>query len=321
MIRSVVLPGTGLEVSCLGFGCASLGSRISATAGLAALERAHEAGVTWFDVAPAYGAGEAEAILGRFLAARRDSVRVLTKVGLAPPRRSPLLRGAYAAARPLGSMLRGLRKSSRRLQATHNRVLALTPDLIENSIARSLAKLRTETVDVYALHDPDPRLVTDEAVISALEAVLRRGQARFVGIAGDLDACLAGAASGHPYTVFQTALRPLAGDTERIAETAKRPVTVIGHSVLGVGGAKEALVERLRSDMDGAKALRESGYAANDLDAAVGALLLDAALAANASGVTLVSMFQPAHLARNLARAEPWPRREALALLRRLSPA
>src|SRR5580704_10332980 len=101
MIRRVRLPGTGIEASCLGFGCASLGSRISARAGLEALARAHEAGVTWFDLAPAYGAGEAEGILARFLAGRRERVSILTKVGLAPPRRSALLRGAYAAARPL----------------------------------------------------------------------------------------------------------------------------------------------------------------------------------------------------------------------------
>jgi aryl-alcohol dehydrogenase-like predicted oxidoreductase len=321
MIRSVALPGTGLEASCLGFGCASLGSRISRHAGFAALMRAHEAGVTWFDVAPAYGAGEAESILGRFLWGRRDRVRVLTKVGLAPPHRSPLLRAAFAATRPLGPLLRGLRKSARRVKATRNRVLAITPDLIESSIAHSLRNLRTEAVDVYALHDPDPRLVADESVIRALEAVVRRGQARFIGVAGDLDACLAGTANGLPYTVFQTALRPLAGDAERIADAAKRAVTIIGHSVLGVGGAKEALIERLRGDSQRLTALREAGYAANDVDAAIGDLLIDAALAGNPAGVTLVSMFQPAHLARNLARAENSPRREALELLRRLSSA
>ena len=45
--------------SRLGFGCASLGSRVAAADGLNALAAAFDAGVNWFDVAPAYGAGEA----------------------------------------------------------------------------------------------------------------------------------------------------------------------------------------------------------------------------------------------------------------------
>src|SRR6516164_2614071 len=79
MIRRVLLPGTGIET-------ASLGSRISPKVGLDALARAHEAGVAWYDLAPAYGAGEAESIFSRFLAGRRERLSILTKVGLAPPR-------------------------------------------------------------------------------------------------------------------------------------------------------------------------------------------------------------------------------------------
>src|SRR5262249_28655811 len=65
VIRNVSLPGMRIEASALGFGCASLGSRVSASHGLSALARAHEAGINWFDIAPAYGAGEAEAIFSR----------------------------------------------------------------------------------------------------------------------------------------------------------------------------------------------------------------------------------------------------------------
>ena len=100
-MRRILLPGLDLETSVLGFGCASLGSRVSPRAGLAALHRAFDAGVTWFDLAPAYGAGEAETIFADFLAQRRDRVQVLTKVGLAPPARSGALRAAYSVLRPV----------------------------------------------------------------------------------------------------------------------------------------------------------------------------------------------------------------------------
>ena len=91
-VQTVEIPGLGRQASVVGFGCASLGSRIGADQGLRALADAHAHGVTWFDLAPAYGAGEAEAIFGRFLAGRRDQVLVCSKVGLAPPQRNGLLK-------------------------------------------------------------------------------------------------------------------------------------------------------------------------------------------------------------------------------------
>jgi hypothetical protein len=317
MIRTVALPGTALESSCLGFGCASLGSRVSARAGLVALERAHEAGITWFDVAPAYGAGEAETILGRFLAGRRERVLVLTKVGLAPPRRSSLRRAAFMAARPLLGLAKGLRNRARRLG--RNRVLDITPELVERSLAQSLSRLGTDRVEVLALHDPDPRSVGDEAVLRALERSVERGQARYLGVAGSLEACLSAARPGLPYRVFQTAIRSGSGDFAKIRERAGREVSLIGHSVFGVGGAKDALLARLRGDGEARRLLAASGYDAEDLEAGLGALLLDAALAGNPAGVTLVSIFHASHLARNLSRADGPPREASIDILRQLS--
>ena len=318
MIRRVLLPGTGIETSCLGFGGASLGSRISPKVGLDALARAHEAGVAWYDLAPAYGAGEAESIFSRFLAGRRERLSILTKVGLAPPRRSPLLRMAYLAGRPLLALAQGLRKRTRHVRVTRNRALEITPALIESSIRQSLSRLATDHVDVLALHDPEPQAVTDEAVMRALQGVIARGQANFVGVAGSLEACLAGAQPGLPYTVFQTATRPGTSDFAEIKSCAGREVTVIGHSVFGVGGAKERLITHLRGDPSARKALSRAGYDAGDIEAQAGALLLDAALAENTAGVILVSMFKARHLADNVARAEGPPRAASLNLLRKL---
>src|SRR5580692_6033576 len=87
---------SSLRPSRLGLGCASLGSRIGASAGARALSAAHEAGVTWFDVAPPYGLGDAELLLGEFLRGRRHGVSVTTKVGIAPPERLRLMKYAYA---------------------------------------------------------------------------------------------------------------------------------------------------------------------------------------------------------------------------------
>jgi aryl-alcohol dehydrogenase-like predicted oxidoreductase len=66
-VKEVNVSSLGRNVSVLGFGCASLGSRIGARPGLLALEQAFDAGISWYDVAPSYGDGNAEAILGNFL--------------------------------------------------------------------------------------------------------------------------------------------------------------------------------------------------------------------------------------------------------------
>ena len=157
-MRRVVLGETGIETSALGFGCASLGSRVGAEAGRRALEEAHAAGVTWFDLAPVYGGGAAEAIAGPFLKANRDRVQVATKAGLLLAggaagglrrRLAPLARGALALARPAAARLR-------RAAPPANAKPPLTPALIVGSLEASLRRLGLDHVELFALHAPDP---------------------------------------------------------------------------------------------------------------------------------------------------------------------
>src|SRR5260221_4138096 len=103
-MRTIHVPSLDRAVSSLGFGCASLGSRVSPGRGRTALEQAFDAGVTWYDVAPSYGAGHAETILGEFAAGRRAVLAIATKVGILPPAPSfvpeivkPLLRTLTSA--------------------------------------------------------------------------------------------------------------------------------------------------------------------------------------------------------------------------------
>ena len=66
VMKQVFMKSIGETTSRIGFGCASLGSRIGSREGINALERAYTAGVTWYDVAPSYGDGMAESIVGEF---------------------------------------------------------------------------------------------------------------------------------------------------------------------------------------------------------------------------------------------------------------
>jgi aryl-alcohol dehydrogenase-like predicted oxidoreductase len=296
----------------LGLGCASLGSRIDAKTGLRALAAARERGVTWFDVAPAYGAGEAEVLLGEFLRSGREGVSVTTKVGIAPPARLAAMKFAYAVGRPAIRAASRLRGMFRRISATRNRRLPLTPELVEASIESSLRRMRIDHVDVYALHDPNIEDVRRDDVLRALERVLARGQARRIAVAGTADACRAALEIGGPFELLQMSVADF--DADRADFTGRGPAVVL-HSVFGVEGTRDRLLASLARRPDRARRLIVLGYDRDPARAAA-QLLLDNAFALNPGGTVLASMFAPAHLTANLSRARIAMRRDAPELLR-----
>jgi aryl-alcohol dehydrogenase-like predicted oxidoreductase len=313
-LRSVPKGAFDLAPSCLGFGCASLGSRIGADKGLRALSEAHERGVVWYDVAPAYGAGEAEAILSQFVRGRRDKVLLTTKVGIAPPARLGAIKLAYALGRPLIGAAAGLRRTFRKMSATRNVHVPLSPDLIERSIADSLRRLGVDHVDVYALHDPDPADVLRDDVIAALERTRARGQARQIAVAGKLEAVRAAREIGGPYTVLQMSVADLSAGHEAFSTGAQG---IVAHSVFGVDGLKRRVEIALTGDAAYRARLAGAGYDADPARAAAD-LLMDCAFALNQQGVVLASMFDARHLEANLARAARPLSPRAPALLREI---
>lgn len=293
-MRQIELPGTSLKSSVLGMGCASLGSRYGAVAGLRALEAAFDSGITWFDVAPAYGAGEAEPMLGGFLQGRREQVNVCTKVGLAAPNLGLVKKLLLPVARPFVAKLKSLRGKIRQSGATTNINLLLTPELIETSIARSLVRLRTDRVEVYALHDPNPEDLARDDVLRALERVVTRGQARHVAVAGELDAALRGATSGS-FAVIQTADDPLTDPLAQIRAAAIRPTAIISHSVLGTGETQARLAARIAQVPRACAQAHSAGFDGSPTEVAA-QLLLARAFCVNGNGPVLASMFGTGHL-------------------------
>jgi aryl-alcohol dehydrogenase-like predicted oxidoreductase len=305
-MRTIVCPGLGREVSALGFGCASLGSRVSEAQGLRALGLAFERGVTWYDVAPPYGDGEAEGILGKFLAGRRDRVAICTKFGIPRPVVSPAMRfirpWARAMARAFPQMRGGLVKT--RAAGGRDRLRA---EQIESSVIESLRRLRTDYVDVLALHEPGPRDCASEAILRELRRMIEKGYARYVAIAGAPESIVAGARASEVYKIAQLPDDPfvptLAGAKGALAEDAG--LFFVTCSVFGVherlsqllvggGGRLGALASQL-------------GYGPPFM---AGEMILDHAFAANPEGVVLASMFTPAHIEMNCTRATRPPRKD-----------
>lgn len=173
---SVRLDDAGLEISRVGFGCASLMRLASARQRQDLIAAVVDAGVTHFDVARMYGLGAAEAELGRALRARGGEVTIATKFGIDVSGKLRWLRPLQAPARAV------LAKSTATRSAVRSqRERFVAPRVYDVAKARasldmSLRKLAVDHVDILFLHDPRPQ---DEIDAAALAAFL--GEARTAG--------------------------------------------------------------------------------------------------------------------------------------------
>jgi len=142
------LGAEGPEVSVVGLGCNNFGTRVDLEGTRAVVDAALEAGVTLFDTADIYGGkGGSESFLGEVLEGRRGRVVLATKFG--------------------GDMGDGIEARGSR-------------QYIHQAIDASLARLRTDYVDLYQYHTPD-NVTPFEETFGALDEVVRAGKARYVG--------------------------------------------------------------------------------------------------------------------------------------------
>ena len=155
-----ILGRTGLNVSRAGFGGGGIGQVWGPTTdqeSIRAVHRALDLGINFFDVAPGYGDGKAEEVLGLALQEHRDEAIVATKV---------------------------------RLQANEMDEVA---GAVARSVDASLARLKTDMVEVLHVHnrftehrgDSPDSLSADDAlgpVLEAFQKLQKAGKAKFIGI-------------------------------------------------------------------------------------------------------------------------------------------
>src|SRR5215469_8432522 len=140
---------SGLRVSAVGLGCNNFGGRTGLEESRAVVHKAIDLSITLFDTADAYGnRGGSEESLGQILGERRKDIVLATKFGL-PMDDAKVLSGA-----------------SRRY--------------IMTAVEASLRRLRTDWIDLYQVHQPDP-LTPIEETLRALDDLVRQGKVRYVG--------------------------------------------------------------------------------------------------------------------------------------------
>jgi aryl-alcohol dehydrogenase-like predicted oxidoreductase len=148
---------SGLIVSTIGLGCNNFGRKDTATETQegtdAVIGAAIDAGVTFFDTADIYGKerGLSETLMGRSLAGKRDKIVLATKFGQD-------MQGANGPDW-------GVRGSRR---------------YIRLAVEASLRRLRTDWIDLYQLHVPDP-VTPIEETLETLDDLIAEGKIRYIG--------------------------------------------------------------------------------------------------------------------------------------------
>ena len=138
---------SGLRVSLVGLGCNNFGGRIDLEATRKVVDAAIEHGITLFDTADIYGEkGGSETALGQVLGARRKDIVLASKFGM--------------------KMFHGGEGGSRRY--------------IMTAVEESLQRLKTDWIDLYQFHKPDPLTPIDET-LRVLQDLVTQGKVRYIG--------------------------------------------------------------------------------------------------------------------------------------------
>ena len=211
-MRTVSLAGIDLPVSALAFGCMSLVPD-KREQGYAAVRRAFELGINFYDTADVYSRGESEEILGEAL------------------RQASIAREQVVIASKCGIVFQGMDPNY-----TY-KAYDLSPRYLKTSCEASLRRLGTEYIDLYQPHRID-YLTHPEETARALEDLQREGKIRAVGVSNYTPEEIRALAAYIPLSSLQTQfsllhLEPL--ETGLLATCQERHMALLCWSPLHKG--------------------------------------------------------------------------------------
>ena len=209
-IPTTTLGADGPEVGVQGLGCMGMSfayGPADADASRATLERALERGVTLYDTADAYGAGDNERFLAPFLAAHRDEVLIATKFALSIPPDDP-----------------------------NRRIIRNDPPYIRQAVEASLRRLDVDVIDLYYMHRRDVNVPIEETV-GVMAELVREGKVKQLGLSEVTAGELRAAHAVHPIAAVQSEWSLFSRDIEAAVVPAARElgVTLVPYSPLGRG--------------------------------------------------------------------------------------
>jgi aryl-alcohol dehydrogenase-like predicted oxidoreductase len=143
---------TGWQVSAISFGAWAIGGswgNVNDEESYAALNRAVDLGVNFFDTADVYGDGRSEALLGRLRREQPDTIYIATKAG---------------------------RRLEPHVASGYNR------ENLTAFVERSLRNLQTDAIDLLQLHCPPTEVYYMPETFAVLDDLVRQGKLRYYGV-------------------------------------------------------------------------------------------------------------------------------------------
>ncbi|MEU0444964.1 aldo/keto reductase [Streptomyces tendae] len=251
----------GPEVGVQGLGCMGMSFAYGPTdtdASRATLERALELGVTLYDTADAYGAGENERFLAPFFRAHREEVVVATKFALSIPPDDPT-----------------------------RRIIRNDAPYIREAVEASLRRLDLDVIDLYYMHRRDVNVPIEETV-GVMADLVREGKVKHLGLSEVTGEELRAAQAVHPIAAVQSEWSLFSRDIEAGVVPAARElgVALVPYSPLGRGFLTGSFADAAQ-DLTQGDFRRQQPRFTGDNAAANAALLAPVRTVADAHGATL----------------------------------
>ncbi|SDL25832.1 aldo/keto reductase [Streptomyces indicus] len=209
-LAKVQLGTDGPEVSVQGLGCMGMSFAYGPTdadEARATLDRALELGVTFYDTADMYGAGENEKFLAPFVQKHRDEIVLATKFGIVLDPEDPTKRGIRNDAAYIRQCIEG-----------------------------SLTRLGVDSVDLYYMHRRDVNVPIEETV-GVMAELVAEGKVKHLGLSEVTADELRAAHAVHPIAAVQSEWSLFSRDIEAkvVPAAAELGVALVPYSPLGRG--------------------------------------------------------------------------------------
>jgi aryl-alcohol dehydrogenase-like predicted oxidoreductase len=156
-MQTRILGKDGPELTVIGFGAWAIGGpwqfgwgEVNDDESIDAIHTAIDLGINWIDTAAVYGFGHSEEVVGKALEGIRTKVFIATKCGLIN-------------------------------DGSGNAVNNLQPKSIRREIEDSLRRLRTDYIDLYQIHKPDPTVTVEESWQEMIR-LKEEGKAKYIGV-------------------------------------------------------------------------------------------------------------------------------------------
>ncbi len=260
-IATVRLGTGGPEVGVQGLGCMGMSFAYGPTDGdeaRATLERALELGVTLYDTADVYGAGENEKFIAPFVAEHRDEIVLATKFSLTVDPVDPT-----------------------------KRIIRNDRAYLRQSIEDSLRRLEVDAVDLYYMHRRDVRVPIEETV-GAMAELVAEGKVKHLGLSEVTASELRAAHAVHPIAAVQSEWSLFSRDIEQsvVPAAVDLGVGLVPYSPLGRGFLTGSFVDA-QKELGDNDFRRQQPRFTGDNAAANSALLDPVRELAQARGATL----------------------------------